>query len=69
MDFLVGMENFNSLRCLGEVRNLEFRDKPDPNPIVSRLDKWRGVDYQTHKRLVEDARIDTYNTDDSYKVV
>ena len=66
---MVGIENSKSLRRLGEVRKLEFREKPNANPIVSMLDKWRGVDYQTHKRLVEDAYVDTYDTDDSHKVV
>ena len=55
MNYIVSLENVQPLRRLGELRQLEYRKKHNANPVVLWLDKLRGIDYKTQKRLVDDT--------------
>ena len=68
MDYIVGLENAKPLRRWGKLHQLEYREKSNANPIVSWLEKWREIDYQTQMKLVEDTYSDTFDADDKNKV-
>ena len=68
MYYIVGLENAKPLRRWGKLRQLEYREKDNTNPIVLWLEKWRGIDYKTQKELVDDTHSDTFDADDKNMV-
>ena len=68
MDYIVGLENAKPLRRWGELRHLHYRKERNANPVILWLDKWRGTDYKSQKKLVDDPYSDAIDADDKNKV-
>lgn len=68
VNYIVAMENSNTLRNLGRLLHLEYKEKEKESWIMSWWNKLLGIDYATQEKLVDDTYNDTFDPDEENKV-
>lgn len=65
---MIGMENSNRLRRFGRLLRLEYKEEKE-SWIMSRWNKYRGLNYMTQKKLVDETYNDTFDPDEENRVI